>query len=201
MYGRSMRLLVAALLVLPPLLCGQTGGAHPDTRFAPTPAGEISRPFRPPLAPVIPPQTFGLVQMVKAAGVIFSGRVTAIGHHPATTAHAVETVNITFHVEHAIRGATPGDNLTISEWMGLWTNGQRYRVGERLLLFLYPASTLGLTSCVGGPLGRLAFDPWGRVSLSAQQISAFRRDPVLGGRSRVSFSDFALAVRQAHGEE
>jgi len=139
--------------------------------------------------------------MVKAAGVIFSGRVTAISHRPATSAHAVETVSITFHVEQAIRGATPGDNLTILQWMGVWSSGQRYRVGESVLLFLYPTSNLGLTSCVGGPLGRLGFDRWGRVVLTAPQISAFRRDPVLGGKSRVSLNDFARAVRQAHEEE
>jgi hypothetical protein len=201
MCGSCVRLLAATLLVLPSFLCSQTGRAQPDTRFAPIPAGEISRPIRPPQDPAVPPQAFGLPQMVKAAGVIFSGSVTAISHRPATSALAVETVSITFRVEQAIRGATPGDNLTILQWIGLWSSGQRYRVGERLLLFLYPTSNLGLTSCVGGPLGRLGFDPWGRVALSAQQISAFRRDPVLGGKSRVSFSDFALAVHQSHEEE
>jgi len=110
-------------------------------------------------------------------------------------------VAITFRVEQAIRGVTPGDDLTISQWMGLWSSGQRYRVGDRLLLFLYPPSKLGLTSCVGGPMGRFALDPWGRVLLSAQHLSAFRTYPLLGGKSRVRFSDFALAVRQARGEE
>ena len=79
--------------------------------------------------------------------------------------------------------------------------GQRYRVGERVLLFLYPPSKLGLTSCVGGRMGRFTVDPWGRVLLSAQHLSAFRADPVLGGKSRVRFSDFALAVRRASEEE
>jgi len=132
---------------------------------------------------------------------IFSATVTNVARRPATNGQALETVSITFHVENAIRGAAPGDELTITQWIGLWSGGQRYRIGEHALLFLYPPSKLGLTSCVGWPLGRFNLDPQGRVLFSAQQLSAFRRDPVLGGKSRVSFRDFALAVRQATGEE
>jgi hypothetical protein len=50
-------------------------------------------------------------------------------------------------------------------------------------------------------MGRFTVDLWGRVLLSAQHLSAFRADPVLGGKSRVSLSDFAMAVRQASLEE
>jgi hypothetical protein len=132
---------------------------------------------------------------------IFSATVTGIARHPAISAQAFATVAITFRVESSIRGATPGQDLTVMQWLGLWSSGQRYRVGDRDLLFLYPPSKLGLTSCVGGPMGRFAIDPRGRVLLSAQQRSAFRQDPVVGGKSRVSFRDFALAVRQAAGEE
>jgi hypothetical protein len=132
---------------------------------------------------------------------IFSATVTSITRRPATDGQAMETVAITFHVERAIRGATPGEDLTITQWMGMWSSGQRYRIGERALLFLYPPSKVGLTSCVGGPMGRFNLDSLGRVLLSAQQLSAFRRDPVLGGKSRVSFRDFALAVQLATEEE
>ena len=114
---------------------------------------------------------------------------------------AIETVAITFHIENAIRGATSGENLIISQWIGVWSAGQRYRVGERVLLFLYPPSKLSLTSCVGGTIGRFEIDRWGRVLLSAQHLSAFRTDPVLGGKSRVRFSDFALALQRADEEE
>jgi hypothetical protein len=147
------------------------------------------------------PGTLGFPQIVRAAGTIFSGTVTAVAPHASTGGHAIETVTITFHVENAIRGATPGEDLTISEWIGLWSSGQRYRVGERVLLFLYPASKLGLTSCVAALVGRFSIDPFGRVLLSTQQLSAFRTDPVLGGRSRVSLRDFAWAVRRASEEE
>jgi hypothetical protein len=113
----------------------------------------------------------------------------------------VATVIITFHVENAIRGTSSGQDLTISQWIGLWSSGQRYRVGEKVLLFLYPTSKLGLTSWVGGTMGRFAMDASGGVLLNSQQLSAFRRDSVLGGRSRVPVSDFALAVRRASEEE
>jgi hypothetical protein len=132
---------------------------------------------------------------------IFSGTVRSVERRPATRGSAVETVAITFHVESSIRGPAPGEDLTISQWIGLWATGQRYRVGERVLLFLYPPSKLGLTSSVAGPLGRFDVDPRSRVLLSAHHLSAFRTDPVLGGKPRVPVSDFALAVRKACEEE
>ena len=70
-----------------------------------------------------------------------------------------------------------------------------------MLLFLYPPSKLGLTSCVAGAIGRFTIDARGRILLSAQHLSAFRADPDLGGKSRVRFIDFALAVRHAGEEE
>jgi hypothetical protein len=133
----------------------------------------------------MPPGTIGLPTITRAAGTIFSGTVVAITRQPATSGQAVETVAITFHVETAIRGTLPGQDLTISQWIGLWAGGQRYHVGEHVLLFLYPPSKLDLTSCVAGGMGRFNIDPWGRVLFSAQHLSAFRADPVLGGKSRL----------------
>ncbi len=108
---------------------------------------------------------------------IFSGTVTKVARRKAMLRHTLETVAITFHVERAIRGTTPGEEFTISQWIRLWSNGQRYRVGERALLFLYPPSKLGLTSCVAAPMGRFAVDGAGRVLLTAQHLSASRADP------------------------
>jgi hypothetical protein len=144
---------------------------------------------------------FGFSQFSRAAGRIFSGTVTHIERRPATAGQSVETVAVTFHVENAVRGASPGQNLTIKQWIGLWSSGQRYRVGERVVLFLYPNSKLGLTSTVGGSVGHFAVDREGWVLLTAQHLAAFRGDPVLGGKSRARFGDFALAVRQAGEEE
>lgn len=202
MYGRSCRSLLAiqVLLLAPYVARGQS--ARVDPRAAVTiPLASNSGPvsdLRRRLPIAVP---FGFPLMVRAAGTIFSGTVISVARHPASSSQTVETLAITFHVENAVRGATPGENLTITQWIGLWSGGQRYRVGERVLLFLYPPSKLGLTSCVAGGMGRFAIDPWGRVLLSAHHLSAFRADPVLGGKSRVRFSDFASAVRRASEEE
>jgi len=212
MHGRSCMCLLAitAVILTPTFLRGQSARVNPAPEFAlPQPPPGAKPPTADPLPPRLPtlpprkpPGPIGLPVIARAAGTIFSGTVTSIARRPATHGQAIETVAITFHVENAIRGVTPGEDLTISQWIGLWSGGgQRYRVGERVLLFLYPPSQLGLTSCVAGGMGRFTVDRWGRVLLSAQHLSAFRADPVLGGRSRVRFTDFAAAVRRAGEEE
>jgi hypothetical protein len=210
MFGRSswcLLILLSSLVAAVPLH-GQAAPVNPERRGLPefveqlmhsadSPSAPVTHPVRIPVAGQVP----GFPQLVRAAGMIFSGTVLKIERRPPKTGQTVETVAITFHVENSIRGVTAGRNLTISQWVGVWSSGQRYRIGERVLLFLYPRSKLGLTSTVGGAMGRLPVDQWGRVLLSAQHLSAFRTDPVLGGRSHVSVSDFALAVRQANEEE
>jgi len=148
----------------------------------------------------LPPHWIGLPQIARAAGTIFSGRVTAIASVPASSKQ-VEAVAVSFHVERAIRGVTAGENLTIFQWIGLWNGGQRYRVGERVVLFLYPPSKLGLTSSVGGPLGRFSIDSLNRIVLSEQHVAAFEADPALGGKSRISLPNFIRAARRSMEEE
>jgi hypothetical protein len=232
-YGRTCSCVcIVPLILLSALARGQSAGtndpnigrdlphaisAAPSDYVAPSVAPRISSPgtipprligpavpWHPPTTPL---GTYGLAQLSAAAGTIFSGTVTAIALKPAssssTASSAIQTVAITFHVEQAIRGVTPGDDFTLTQWIGAWSSGQRYRVGDRLLLFLYPASKLGLTSCVGGNFGRFAIDPWGMVRFSAQHVAAFRADPLVGGKSRVSFHSFAAAVQhvQAGSQE
>lgn len=159
-------------------------------------------PIKPPISePIKIPVRVRFPALVRASGMVFSGTVQHIERRPATADRAVETVAITFHIDQAIKGVTSGEDLTISQWIGLWSSGQRYRVGERVLLFLYPPSKLGLTSCIAGPMGRFELDARGRVLLSAQHLAAFRSDPVVGGKARVRLSDFASAVRRASEEE
>ncbi len=167
-----------------------------------------------PIAPAwIPPPTLrghGLVnpgrngqhllpQLVRVAGVIFSGRVTSIGLAPSRDGQALASTSVTFQVEHSMRGASIGQSLTIHEWSGLWSSGERYRVGERVLLFLYSPGKLRLTSPVAGAMGRFAIDSRGRVMMSAQQVAAL--GPVLGGETAVPYGDFVEAVRRSAGEE
>jgi hypothetical protein len=82
---------------------------------------------------------------IENSGYIFDGTVLSVQSAP-DDANGLATVQITFRVEQAIRGTRAGQILTIREWAGLWNSGERYHAGERLLLFLYSPSSLGLTS-------------------------------------------------------
>jgi hypothetical protein len=120
---------------------------------------------RSPVSVVLP----ALNVLTKEAGYIFVGKVLAVAPRASTSPQEVGIVQITFHVEEGIRGAASGSNLTVAEWAGLWNGSERYRVGERILLFLYPSSALGLTSPVGGRQGRLAVDRMGQVEVTPGQ--------------------------------
>jgi len=207
MHGRSCVTLLVGLIFSASLMLGQS--MEPSRNAVSTVPIIPGSPVHPdPIPQPLPwpgptsPAPSRFAQMARSAGIIFSGTVTKIERTSANIpGQAVGTVAITFHVETAIRGATSGGSLTITQWIGLWSSGQRYRVGERLLLFLYPRSRVGLTSCVAAGMGRFAVDSSGNVWLSPQQILAFRTDPVLGGKSHVRLSDFASAVRWAGEEE
>ncbi|HEY6769430.1 MAG TPA: hypothetical protein VI386_32200 [Candidatus Sulfotelmatobacter sp.] len=141
-----------------------------------------------------------LATLIRSSGTIFAGTVTAITRPPISAKEGVGTVAITFHVDRGIQGTVTGQDLTIRQWIGLWNAGQqRYRLGEQVVLFLYPASKLGLTSSVGGALGRLPIIGRGTVAFSPQHLSAFRTDPVLSGKSIVTLRNFTQAVRIAAG--
>jgi len=150
----------------------------------------------------IPPGTISsqpdifLEQLVRTAGIIFAGSVTSVGTRTSSPGLGHASTVITFQVEHAIRGASVGQNLTIHEWAGLWSRGERYRVGEHVLLFLYAPSKLGLTSPVAGPMGRFAVDSRGLIVMSPHHIAIVNSDPMLAGKTAVPYADFAVAVRR-----
>ena len=151
--------------------------------------------------PPLVPGTFAFERIVKAAGMIFSGRVTSIGRVPVPSGQATASTTITFQVDRALRGIAVGEILTIHEWAGLWRNGERYHVGESVLLFLYPPSRLGLTSPVAGAMGRFALDSQGRIVMNGQHSVSLAADPILGGKTVVPYADFARAVRRSGREE
>jgi hypothetical protein len=154
-------------------------------------------PWRFPVAP----GTIGFQKIVGVAGIIFSGRVTSIARVPLLSGQTPSSTTVTFQVERAIRGISPGQVLTIHEWAARWTSGERYRVGEHVLLFLYPPSKLGLTSPVAGAMGRFVLDSEGRILMNPQQSASLVADPILGGKTVVPYADFALAVRRSSREE
>jgi hypothetical protein len=192
----------------------------PNLAEEPLPAGDRARsesspsaPFKIP-PPVLPrrypvaPANPGLPldvfqQLVRSAGMIFSGRVTSVGNAASSPGneHTATAITITFQVERAMRGILPNQIVTIREWAGLRNRGERYRVGERVLLFLYGPSKLGLTSPVAGPMGRFALDSQDRIVMSAAHMAGFAGNPILRGKPIVSYVDFAQAVRNAQPDE
>lgn len=97
-------------------------------------------------------------QMASAAGVIFAGQVIAV-RRPAGYAGSAERaaegiVEIDFRVDEAVRGPAKGSVYTLREWSGLWAgNAERYRVGQRLLMFLRTPNSSRLSSTVHGAEG------------------------------------------------
>lgn len=145
-----------------------------------------------------------LRQLTRSSGYIFDGTVLSVERDAQTEPGGVATVQVTFRVEQAIRGTRNRDTLTIREWAGLWTAGERYRPGERLLLFFYSPGKLGLTSPVGGPLGRMEVDSGGSVVLENERLAALSLNPGLlapvRGKRRVTTRALALAIQTAGSE-
>jgi hypothetical protein len=119
--------------------------------------------------------------LTRSAGYIFAGTVRSV-ERSAPKGNGVAAVLINFHVDQAMRGVRTGQMLAIREWAGLWESGERYRPGERVLLFLYPPSKLGLTSPVGGPMGRFRIDPNGRAIVNPGRIGVKSRHPAMAAR-------------------
>jgi hypothetical protein len=135
-------------------------------------------------------------QLSRRAGMIFAGTVLAAPPQTATTqaataqpvtaqtapadrvaSGAVPAVELSFRVDEAIAGVEPGQVLTIHEWAGAWAWAMQFQrpmtKGQRILIFLYPSSRLGLTSPVGGSLGQIALDSTGKnVSKDAPMSAA-----------------------------
>jgi hypothetical protein len=144
-----------------------------------------------------------LNEIARRAGMIFAGKVLRIEPVRASSSDEVASVQITLQVEQAVRGARSGQTLSFWEWAGFWTAGARYRVGQRLMLFLYAPSTLGLTSPVGGRAGEFAVDREGRIVLSPEQQQAIRvsaKPTYVDLKRPVPLRDFTRLVRRMREE-
>ena len=140
-----------------------------------------------------------LRQLTQRARIIFSGKITSVKPERLAGSDEVTSVAITFQVEQAIRGTRVGQQLTIHEWSGLWATGERYRVGERVVLFLHAPSKLGLTSPVGGAAGRFSVDQGGRVLLDPVQAQNLKGAPVpirIDRNRRILLPDFKHAIQR-----
>jgi hypothetical protein len=144
-----------------------------------------------------PPSLLPWRPLVRKSGYIFSGTVTKVKPSPARAGDGVSTVYVTFHVDHGILGVRTGKMLVIREWAGVWQSGEKYRVGERVVLFLHPFSKLGLTSIVGGPQGRLQIGKGGGVMIRPPllPIAISHRVQEPAASPEISFQDFGRFVR------
>ena len=140
----------------------------------------------------------------RAAGTIFRGTVLSVERRAALRPNQLETIEIAFHVDEGLKGVKTGSTFHIREWVGLWDSRDRYRVGERVALFLYPPSCLGLTSPVGGDAGRYPLDDKGRIILdpsSGRTAPSLASNPVVGRilapPTRLTHQEFRQAVRRA----
>lgn len=130
------------------------------------------QPTRPVIPTMIPPGSTLLQHprpLTQSSGYIFAGTVKSVAK-VTPKGNGVATVEINFHIDQGLRGVQTGQMLAIHEWSGLWESGESYRSGERVLLFLYPPSKLGLTSLVQGAMGRFKIGPDGRVAFDPGRI-------------------------------
>jgi hypothetical protein len=150
-----------------------------------------------------------LQQVARKAALIFTGTVVSVVPIQESGSEAVSSVAITFQVEQVLRGLRTGQKCTIHEWAGLWASGPRYRVGQRMMLFLYSPSRVGLTSPVGGRLGRYEVDRTGQVVIpsspalippSRKPVSSPPSRPIAAGPQHVPLRTFSRAIRRVMEE-
>ncbi len=143
-------------------------------------------------------------QMCRASGMVFAGTVLGIAALPAANGRAMPTVEVKFRVDEAIAGVESGQVLTIREWAGAWASHRALRTGQRVLLFLYPPSRLGLTSPVGGPMGQVALDASGKNVAAPAAVSnlALHTRPTFrtAAQRSVSLRQLERAIRRAREE-
>ncbi len=117
--------------------------------------------------------------LARDAGLIFSGTVESVERVAPQHRGDIGVIQITFRADDGFRGVASGELLTIREWDGLWAAGDRYRVGESLVVFFYaPSGELGLTTTVGGNRGRI---PRAELPMTSAEIARAIATPELTG--------------------
>jgi hypothetical protein len=141
--------------------------------------------------------TAALGNLSARAATAFVGQVTAIRREAGV-------VEIDFRVDTPVLGQA-GATYTLREWAGMWPPGmQRYRVGERALVFLHGASSAGLSSAVDGGEGIVPVmaDADGTVLLDVRRLATRVQrqvgQPLVDGDGAMALKD-ALPVIQSRG--
>jgi len=136
----------------------------------------------------------------RRAGMIFAGTVLSSGTQTVRMDRSVPAIELRFRIDRPIAGVAAGQVLTIHEWAGASFGQRPLRPGERVLIFLYPPSRLGLTSPIGGSLGQIALDSTGTyVATKDLEITKGNRPPLPVG-SPMKVSQLERAIRVARGE-
>jgi len=131
----------------------------------------------------------GLQRLARHSGLILSGAVLRVQHLDPAGAGGPAITQTTFRVQQAIRECAP-DKLMFTSGVGCGRWGNAISQGEQVVLFLYPASRLGLTSPVGGEMGRFQVNKAGRVLLKTED----------GRRAKIELRNFAATARRAARE-
>jgi hypothetical protein len=141
--------------------------------------------------------TAALGNLSARAATVFVGQVTAIQR-------GAGVVEVVFRVDTPVLGQA-GATYTLREWAGMWPPGmQRFRVGERALVFLHGASSAGLSSAVDGDEGVVPAmaDANGTVLLDVRRLATrvLRQvgQPLVDGNGAMALKD-ALPVIQSRG--
>ena len=90
-------------------------------------------------------------KLLRPAGIVFSGTVVRIERGLVEDGKPA-TIRIALRVDDALRGCNAGETIEIAEWAELWARGDRYRVGQKVFLYLYPRNEAVLSSPVAGAL-------------------------------------------------
>lgn len=104
----------------------------------------------------------------------------------------IPSIQFTLRVDRAIIGVEAGQVLTIHEWSGASFVRRPLVRGQRILIFLYAPSRLGLTSPVGGASGEIALEANGMTAREAGRNS--------GDVASVSVLQLERAIRSAREE-
>lgn len=141
--------------------------------------------------------TAALGNLSVRAATVFVGQVISIQRKAGV-------VDVVFRVDTPVLGQA-GATYTLREWAGMWPPGmQRFRVGERALVFLHGASSAGLSSAVDGGEGVVPVmaDAHGTVLLDVRRLATrvLRQpgQPLVDGNGAMALKD-ALPVIVSRG--
>jgi hypothetical protein len=128
----------------------------------------------------------------QSAGIIFSGTVTQIEKVDAQDATPA-IVRVQFRVDQAVRGCKAGEAVILDEWAELWIRSDRYRKGQKVVIFLYPPSGAGFSSPVAGDVGAIHIGADGLLRTTPEQTRLF--DSPINSRSGLQADNSNSTIR------